>query len=275
MSMRIAKRSHGAHLGALAFALLLPGLCAGAPTAPAAADRSDSDVGVTAKLSYDDTTGKYGLVKDTDIGVVSATLSYDTDNYSFDAVMPYIRQTGPGRAIFLPGRATAVVIPGSGRATGPGDVTAGITRYALNQEDAGIDLDLGAILKLNTASASKGLGTGKKDLSLQAAVGRALGGVDTTLTFGYTFVGKAPGLGLTNAWYGSLDGSYHLNEFATLGLTYTAGGTIVSGLAGSSDVTAYLDFRLTKHFKAEIYGLKGRTSQSPQHGIGGSLAYDF
>lgn len=268
---RVAARGPALFAGVIAAVLLFPAAGYGAPT-----ERPEGGSGVTAKLSYDDSTGTYGLARQTDISVTSLAVSYETVNYSFDVILPYVQQKGPGRAVLLPGRGL-VVVPGSGSGTssGTGDVTTGVTRFLLNQEDAGVDLDLSGIIKWNTAPASKGLGTGKKDFSLQAAIARSLGKFDFTLTGGYTFVGKVQGQGYQNAWYGSFDTSYHVNDFVTAGVTYSDGATIVNGLSGTSDITAYADFKLSKQLKLQVYGLKGRTTQSPQHGIGGSIAYDF
>ena len=171
--------------------------------------------------------------------------------------------------LFLPGRHPVVVIGPDRTASGPGDVTLGRTRYLLDQETRGLDLDLGAIVKFGTASASKDLGTGKDDLSLQVAAGWMLGPVSTTLTGGYTFVGKAPGLGLKNSAYGSLDASVNLPRRWVLGGTYSAGqsGTVDGTVPGSRDITLYLEWRFARRWKADAYVLKGYSTQSPDRGI--------
>ena len=62
------------------------------------------------------------------------------------------------------------------KVSGMGDLTGGITRYVLNEEDHHVDLDVGAIVKFATTSAGKGLGSGKYDYSLQTALGRSFAG---------------------------------------------------------------------------------------------------
>ena len=147
---------------AIAFACA-PVLALAAP----AADK-DSDSALSVKAGYDFTAGRYGQRGDTTLSTVSASVSYDTDDYSFDVMLPYLREKGPGRVIFLPGRRPLVIIGPDRKASGPGDITVGATRYVLDEDTQGLDLDVGAIVKVGSASAKKGLGTGKQDLSVQA-----------------------------------------------------------------------------------------------------------
>jgi Putative MetA-pathway of phenol degradation len=238
-------------------------------------DHSDTATGFSSKLSYDRTVGKYGRGRNTTIGITALTLGYNTDDYSFDVMLPYVRQSGPGRLVFVAGRQPTVIAGPVQNVSGAGDVTSSLTRYLLNEEEQGFDLDLGAIFKLATASASKGLGTGENDFAVQSSLGRSLGGFNTSLTLGYTYVGKPKGSKYQNAFYGTLDGSHHLDEDVTLGLTYSAGSSVVAGLVGTSDITGYVDYKLNKRLKLEAYYLKGLTVQSPDRGAGISLALDF
>jgi hypothetical protein len=236
---------------------------------------ADSEPGVNLKLGYDRTVGKYDQQRETTLETSSITATYDTDNYSFDVATSYLKERGPGRVIFLPGRRPIVIAGPDRKSSGPGDITAGVTRYLLNEEDHHLDLDLGGIAKFGTASSRKGLGTGKNDLSVQASFGKSLGDLAATLTTGYTFVGKAADLDLRNAAYGSLDASYKFNEPLSAGLTYSAGQTSARGTQGSRDLTAYVDFKLLKKLKIEVYLLRGYSTQSPDRGGGVTVACDL
>ena len=117
-------------------------------TASASPEKSE-DSALSVKLGYDHTVGKYGLQRDSEADTSSFSAVYDTDNYSFDLLVPYLKQTGPGRLQAIAGqRGRVVIVSGPALvATGIGDVTAGITRYLLNEEDHGVDFDLGANYK--------------------------------------------------------------------------------------------------------------------------------
>ena len=238
-------------------------------------DHPHTETGFFSKLSYDRTVGKYGRGRNTTIDLASLTLGYNFDDYSFDVMVPYVRQRGPGRLIFVAGRQPTVIAGPIQNVSGAGDVTSSLTRYLLNEEDHGVDLDLGAIFKLATASASRNLGTGENDFAVQSSLGRSCGIFNTSLTLGYTYVGKPKGGSYQNAFYGTLDGSHRIDEDFTAGVTYSAGSSVVAGLVGTGDITGYLDYKLNRRLKLEAYYLKGLTVQSPDRGAGISLALDF
>ena len=182
--------------------------------------------------------------------------------------------TCPSYQASVPRRPVIIIGPAR-KASGQGDVTAGITRYVLDQDKQPIDLDVGAILKIGTASAAKGLGTGRQDISVQAAIGKTLAGMETTLMTGYTFIGKAAGLGLKNSFYASFDASYRIVPPLRIGATYSAGQTSALGTAGSRDGTAYVEFKVAKRLKIEIYYLKGWSTESPDRAGGVTVAWDL
>ena len=241
----------------------------------ASSDRGDES-SLSVKLGYDHTIGKYGLDSDSTANTTSFTVGYDIDNYAFDLLIPYLRQIGPGRLQVIAGQRGFVVVRGPDQTVnGIGDVTAGITRYLLNEEEHGFDFDLGANYKFATASEKKQLGTGKNDLAVQFAAGRSFGSLNSTLTVGYTFVGKPEGLGYRNSWYTSFDSSYRFSKMISLGATYSASRSVTEGVPGTRDITAYFNFKPSKKTRIEIYYLKGRTTQSPDKGGGITASLDF
>ena len=116
-------------------------LCASGLACAAGAEKTD-EAGIAVKVGYDHTVGKYGLLRDSTADTTSFTATYDTDNYSLDLLIPYVKQTGPGRLQIIVGqRGGIVVVSGPAQvARGIGDVTAGINRYVLNEEDHGIEI---------------------------------------------------------------------------------------------------------------------------------------
>ncbi len=239
------------------------------------ADHADDETTLNVKLGYDRTVGKYGQSATSTTSTNSVAITYDTDAASFDVLFPYLSQSGPGRLIAIAGRRPIVVLGSDQKASGLGDITAGMTRYALNEEDHGVDLDFGATIKFHSASAAKGLGSGKTDLALQSNLAHSFGLFSTALTVGYSIVGKPPNQHYRNAFYSSLDGSFKISKAVSVGLTYSGGASIIQGLPGSRDVTAYINFKPTRKIKFDIYYLTGRSTQSPDNGAGITVAYDF
>ena len=248
-----------------------------APTWLSAAPPSDKDSesDLNVKFGYDHTAGKYDQRRDSTLSTSSVTATYDAGDYAFDIMVPYLRESGPGRVLFLPGHRPVILIGPDRTARGMGDVTGGVTRYLLDQETHGLDLDLEALVKFGTASSTKGLGTGKNDLAVQAAFGRSLGDLEGTLTTGYTLVGKAAGFDLQNSFYGSFDLSYKVAAPVRIGATYSAGQSAAKGTSGSRDGTAYVEFTPWKGLKVELYYLKGWSTQSPDRGGGVSVSCDL
>ncbi len=230
---------------------------------------------LNAKIGYDRSKGKYGQSQYSVVSITSTTVTYDVDDYSFDVVVPYVHQQGPGRLISIPGRRPTVIVGPDQKASGLGDVTAGVTRYLLTEEDNGVDLDFGGIAKFSTASSAKGLGSGKDDLSFQSVLSHALGSFNGALTVGYTFVGKPDGQRFKNAFYGSFDGSYRISKTTSVGVTFSEGGSIADGLPRSRDVTYYINFKPFKGVKVDIYAISGRSAQSPDNGFGMTISSDF
>ncbi|MGE5615544.1 MAG: hypothetical protein ACM3X5_01385 [Bacillota bacterium] len=254
---------------AVAVVALVPQAIAGPPEASRADDSPWS-----AKAGYDYSVGKYGLQNDTTISTSSATATYDNDEFGIDVLVPYLWQRGPGRLITIGGQRPTVVSGPAQKSQGIGDVTVTGTRYLLDEERAGFDLDLGAIVKFGTASASKGLGTGKNDLSLQAAFGKSIRKVDSTLTVGYTFAGKTSIAPLRDSYYASADARYTMKA-ASVGATYNYAQAAVAGTEPSRDASFYVEFKPFQKTRMELYYLKGWSTQSPDRGGGVSVACDF
>ena len=255
--------------------LIAAGSVWGSASAGTGAEPSEDASNFTAKVGYDRTTGKYGQSTNSVTSIGSLTFIYDAGDYSFDLALPYVKQSGPGRLVAIAGRSPTVIIGPDQNASGQGDITASATRYLLTEEDHGVDLDVGAIVKFATASSSKGLGSGKNDLSLQSVLARSVGPFNFALTLGYSFVGKPPDQGFKNALYSSVDGSFRFNKELSIGMTYSDGGAVVTGLPASRDVTFYVNFKPRKGIKVEVYAISGRSTQSPDRGSGITVAMDF
>ncbi len=246
-----------------------------AATASHAAPPAESNWSVNAQLSYDRNEGKYGTNFKSHDTSTTLTVGIDADDYAFDLVLPYVAQTGPGRRIALAGRRFVVLVEPDRTAQGIGDITFGVTRYLLGEESHGFDLDLGATVKFGTASVSKGLGTGKNDIALQASLGRSAGPLGFTLTGGYTFVGKPEGQELRNSAFATFDANWRIAKSVSAGVTYSYGAPSSTGSASSRDVTYYLSYKFTRQSKLELSVIDGRSPQSPDRGFGVTMSAEF
>lgn len=240
----------------------------------------DLSVGIGAEHE----AGKYGTTQTTRSWTVPLEVSYDTDNYAFDLIVPYVRQTGPagsiaGRIRRRPRQVRPIVTD-----SGMGDSTVSATRYLVQSDKSGVTWDLGAVIKLDTGDVKKGLGTGAKDYSLQTDLAKNFDKLVLTGTLGYSWLGS-PGfvvingvrenLQFKNVTYGSVDGSYPIGTGARAGLTYFQEQAVEAGGFPQKDVTVYLSMKPSNSTKLRLYVLKGLADGSPDHGVGVTFTASF
>ncbi len=244
--------------------------------------KASGDLSVGTGVEHE--TGKYGTTQTTRSWTVPLELSYDTDNYVFDLTAPYVRQTGPagslaGRLRRRP-RQVRPLVTGSGI----GDTTVSATRYLVQDDKAGVTLDIGVVVKFDTGDVKKGLGTGANDYSLQTDLAKNFDKLVLTGTLGYSWLGS-PGvvvvngvrenLQFKNVTYGSVDGSYPIGTGTKAGLTYFQEQAVEAGGFPQKDVTVYLSMNTSDSTKLRLYVLKGLADGSPDHGVGVTFTASF
>jgi hypothetical protein len=245
------------------------------------------ETAVTVNTAYNYTNGKYGTADSLPSSTLSAGLTWNIDDdWSLDVDLPYVRQTsqvftGSGsttRVVRIGGK--PVVIKGTAPTTtalqsvsGQGDATLLLTRTL--DTGTGPVWSIGSLVKVGSASADKGLGTGKADLSFQTGVANEFDKWVLAATAGFTFVGKPAGLGLRNIGYVDIDASYKWDARSLIGVTLSTSQAPVAGSSASATVTAFLDYKLSKnnHITASI--LKGFSTGSPSWGAGMSVGIGF
>jgi hypothetical protein len=223
----------------------------------------------------DYSSGKYGDVTSTDILYVPFTGKYETDSWIFKLTVPYIEITGPGNVV----RDVGVVRPTTSttRTTerGLGDVVAAATYnlYAGGVSDPVVDLT--GKVKFGTADETKGLGTGENDYAAQVDVYKGLDRFTAFGTVGYRILGSPPGVSLNNVFYGSLGGSYKIDQDLSAGLMLDLRQKASPAGAPQRELTAFVARRLDKTWKAQAYAVKGFADGSPDWGAGANMAYSF
>ena len=223
-----------------------------------------------ASVGYDYSSGKYGGVHNTTTRSLPVSLSYAKGDYSFDLTIPYVWQDGPtGRVLRFPLRLEI------GNVSGIGDVSTSVTRYFFGDDENAANLALKALVNFGTADASKGLGTGKNDYSIQGDVSKLFGPATLSATLGYTVVGKLDGLDMRNIYYGALDAAFDVSDKLTAGLTLNFGMSPFAGAPNPRDLTVYFSYPVSKNARLSVYLLKGFSDGSPDNGNGASLAFYF
>lgn len=216
-------------------------------------------------------TGDYGQSEKTDILYVPLTGRVDAGDWVFKLTVPYVSVTGPGNVV----QGIGVVGAGATARTtesGLGDVVAAVTRTVFASTDGGTLLDLTGKVKLGTADADRGLGTGENDYSLAIEPAHRLGDYTAFGTLGYKVVGDPDGSDLDNVVFASLGGSTEMRPGTSAGLSLDTQGASSSASPGAQwDVTAFVTSRLDDSWKGQAYVSRGLSDASPDWS-GGAMA---
>ena len=230
---------------------------------------------VTSGVDY--SSGKYGSNDRTDITSVPVIGKYEIDRLTLKLTVPYVSITGPGN-----------VSPGIGKfknknsittqrttESGLGDVVAGATYNIYDGSTVAPVIDITGKIKFGTADSDKGLGTGENDYSAQVDLYKSYGDFTALAGIGYRVYGDTDQAPLDNVFYGSVGGTYKLAPEATAGLEYDYRPAITSNGSPVSEMTAFVNYKVTSNWKAQGYLVKGFADGSPDYGVGALLSYVY
>jgi len=151
---------------------------------------------------------------------------------------------------------------------GYGDIVLRGRYYAVDQRGAWPTIALRAHVKAPTASADRGLGTGRPDEGFGVEVTRDLGrGLAVMVDGGYTFIGKPDGVDFSNRWWYDVGISHRLTRNVSVTVFFEEYGAIVSGLADARDLLAVVNITGTTGWRIQAGGLFGLSDGSPDHGF--------
>lgn len=236
---------------------------------PALAENADPSFSITTGVDY--SSGDYGTGIDTDIVVVPVTARYKTGDLRFSASLPWLHIKGASNIVGGGDGGPVVIDPNAPRTSrsGLGDLSLGVN-WALPEERLGFGLDLGARVKLPTASESKGLGTGKTDASVSAELSKTFGPVTPFVSAGYRFVGDPAGFRLKNAWTASAGASVVAGKSVFLAsYDYRESSSALSD--DSEEVFGAFSTPLSSHLNFTLYGSAGLSDGAPDYGVGAMI----
>ncbi len=271
-----------AKYGAALTALLCGGLYCSAHAAEGDAGQDGNTMSFGTGLDY--STGKYGTRQRSRTLSQPFMAAYDTDNYGFEVSVPYLWQSGPAGTIAGARRRPILGLHNYVSEHGWGDITAGLTRILTDNPDSGWSTDVKGIVKFATADASKGLGTGKNDYSLQGDVFKDWDRFGASGTLGYSVLGSPGTIVVTgvqqdivfhNVFYGYLGGSYKISDTLKAGLTFHREQAAEKGGFKQKDVTVSLRQKLSSSTRLQYYLLKGLAAGSPGMEMGATVNTSF
>jgi hypothetical protein len=219
--------------------------------------------------------GDYGFTEDTEVFLALLTVTSETAHWRFQALMPALNIKGP--ATVVAGGGQAGIVPGrptKSSETGVGDLTLGAA-YKFGAVFGDTSLDLGAQVKLPTASEQRGLGTGELDTMVQADLRHPMGSVTSFATLGYRFLGRSIQYQLKDGMYASLGFVQAVTSATSMGVSYNWRQRVTVGGADSSEVLGFFLHQINERWRVQGYALAGFTNASPDFGTGASLGYRF
>jgi hypothetical protein len=240
---------------------------------------ADGELSAGAGLNY--SSGKYGTSTDTKILSVLFNARYETDLWTFRLTVPYLSVTGPANVIpgvgrfDSSGRPRRRAVVGTTSESGPGDTVASATYNAYYDAATKRGLDLTGRLKLPTADANKGLGTGATDESLQLDVYQTLDRLTLFADVGYTFFGHSDFVQLDNALNYGVGASNKLRATDSVGASLDGRQRVTPGGAPQRELTVFWNRRTDSATRVQAYFLIGLANGSPDWGLGVSAAYTF
>jgi hypothetical protein len=246
--------------------------CAGMLIAHGALAAQDGELTLGGGLHY--SSGDYGTGSTTRITSLAANARYETGPWVYKLTVPYLRVSGDTRVIPGFGRVRGGAA-GSTSASGPGDILLSATYGAYYERKSTLGVDLTGKVKLGTASAHKGLGTGEHDFIFLADLYRTFDRVTGFGGVGYHILGSPPGVPFDNVWSATLGATYRLDQRDSAGLMLEGRQRVSPGASPQRELTGFLVRRLDRAWKAQAYALIGLADGSPDWGAGLSLARPF
>jgi len=148
--------------------------------------------------------------------------------------------------------------------SGLGDVTASAD-YNFYDGDA-LSLDVVGNVKLGTANASKGLGTGQNDYSAQFDMYYLIDHSTLFTTIGYKTYGNPAGTTLNDIRFGAVGISQKIAETTSAGVMLDLAESPITTNSNSAELTMFISEKLNESFKVQGNVMKGFSNSSPDFG---------
>lgn len=210
--------------------------------------------------------GDYGTGSDTEIIVAPISARLRMGDLRLTATIPWLQIDGASSIVG--GDGAVIIDPNAPRTkrNGLGDLTLGAA-YAIPEDRLGFGLDLSTRVKVPTASRSKGLGTGKVDVSVAAEVSKSIGAVTPFIKGGYRFPGDPTGIDLHNAFFGSAGASVSIGKALLMGsYDYRAAASDFS--KDSHEMFGAVSGPVSDRLSLTLYGTAGLSKGAPDYGAG-------
>lgn len=273
-----------------------------------AASDAAGQTAVSVTLNTRFLSGSFGSVETTSLFYAPAGIRLETGRFEASASFPYLTihdgTVAPSAGGFVPMRGSLVDAPASGiamgsqmggqvggmmgrpstpaapaggttplltSASGFGDVIGSFGYRVLDDPAAGLQVVVAGRVKIPTASASRGLGTGELDVGGAATVRRQFARGWAYGEGGYLRVGDPAGLDLRNAVLWSFGTGYFVTRRVAVLASASGNSAILPGFSAPAEVGGGVGVRLGGT-TLSILPTFGLTSASPSYAVNVSLS---
>lgn len=253
---------------------------------------------VSTTVNY--SSGSYGTDSRTNILYAPMTVRRVFRDGDISLTIPFVSISGTGAVRLVGGMPTrtgsatasptAAPAGGTGRGKGPGatPLSSATTdsglgdlilrgRYYLVEENAVMPLvAVTGRVKLPTADADLGLGTGEFDEGAGLELTKSLG--DRWLAYldgGYNLIGDAPGTNFNNQWWYDIGIGYDVTANLHMSVFYEEYRALVNTVNNARDLLALASYMVndTVHLTGSL--LVGLSNGAPNYGFGGGIRFRF
>lgn len=252
---------------------LVAALIAAGATGTVCADDRAATVTVGMTPAYYE--GDYGTSTTTKIYYLPFWAKYKAGDFSLKLTVPYISVESAGALV----SGGTVIGTGAGgtvtRSSGLGDIWTE-ARYRFRGAGAAPDISPYLKIKLGTASARDGLGTGENDyepgIGLEWAVGRTL---FPFAQAGYRIVGSPPGRNLRDIATYETGLTYEVTDKHFLTAMFAGHQATQQGFANTADLLVAWNYYVKPGSGFQLYVDKGLSDGSPNYGAGVGIQARF
>jgi hypothetical protein len=145
--------------------------------------------------------------------------------------------------------------------------------YAGSASSPGIDLT--GKVRVNTANISKLADLTQNDYAAQMDVYQSVDKFTAKGSLGSMVLGSPTGIILSPVLYGSFGGIYQFSEQTSTGVDMSLSQDSVSPGIMQHELSAYVNYKLDKKFKARGYVLRGYSNGNRNSIVGGQVYYGF
>lgn len=228
---------------------------------------------VTASVGADYASGKYGTGQQVRSASSTFALRAKRKRVTVFAALPMVQVDAPGNVI-APGGPLGLPIftdptrPATReRRSGLGDAVVGASVQVIPPRRHHLALALTGSAKLPTASAARGLGTGKADYSVMAEAA-VPGKVTPFAAVGHSFVGQPDGYRLRDVTSARGGVAVGIGKASEVSVSYNYASRISDQVADRQEIGAGLDTALSQRLSLGLQGSAGVSKGAPDVGAG-------